>query len=147
MRWPCYVVPVYDVGDNNMNVPFVLNVTFAGIVAVQVWDSRQHNSQDFWVAYLLQSFQMNTWQDMDPNSELSSSVLGVTSGSDGGALIFLEIHQAHEGISDPLGAEQDTVVHEIGHAVGNGDDEPVSTNSVYEANYLNLIRSSIKPSS
>jgi hypothetical protein len=41
--------------------------------------------------------------------------------------------------------EQDTVVHELGHLVGNSSDEPVSNNSRYTEAYLKHIRSTPKP--
>ena len=147
---PAYVVPVYDVGDDNMNVPFVLNVAYnnAAIIAVQDWDSKSQNSPDFWVAYLLQSFQgQASDQDNDPNSEVST--LGATPVPAGGSVIFLEVHQIHEGVTNPIAEEQITVVHETGHAVGRSDDHPVTGNddqdSTFVGNYLAHIRSSNRP--
>ena len=144
---PAYVVPVYDVGDNNMNVPFVLNVADndAAIDATFDWDSRSANTPNFWVAYVLQAFQGPFIKDNDPNSGVFW--FGVMPGSGGGSLIFLELHQAHEGITNPLAEERDTVVHETGHAVGNSGQEDVTDfQSHFLATYLVNIRSSTRPS-
>ena len=143
---PAYVVPVYDVGDNNMNVPFVLNVRSGETVAAQDWDSRSPNAPDFWVAYLLESYQCQASdQDNDPDSE--DRTFGATPSSAGGSLIFLEVHQSHEGVGDPVGEEQDTVVHETGHAVGDSGQEDVTDfQSHFLATYLVNIRSSTRPS-
>jgi hypothetical protein len=133
-----------------MNVPFILNVVRdnAAISAVLDWDSQLLNAADFWVAYVLQAYQgQASDRDNDPNSEVSG--LGITRGNGGGSLIFLEAHQSHEGVGDPLAEEQLTVVHETGHAVGDSNDHPVTGNSDQDANfvanYLVHIRSAIKP--
>jgi hypothetical protein len=98
---PAYVRPVYDVGDNNMNVPFVLNVAdnSAAVIAVQDWDAKSQNAPDFWIAYVLESFQgQASDQDNDPNSEVAT--VGVTPFTAGGSLIFLEVRQPHEGVAN-----------------------------------------------
>ncbi len=144
---PAHVAPVYDVGDNNMNVPFILNVANndPAIIASFDWDTRSQNAPDYWIAYVLESYQgQASDQDNDPDSEIST--LGVTPGGGGGSLIFLELIQSHEGITDPVSEERDTVVHETGHAVGDSPDDPVTDgNSNFNANYLDQIRSSTRP--
>lgn len=148
---PAYVVPVYDVGDNNMSVPFVLNVAAddGTIILAQDWDSKSLNTPNYWVSYLLESFQGQAAnEDHDPNSELGT--LGITPSFAGGCLIFLDIHQGHEGVSNSQFEEQVTVVHETGHAVGNSGAHPVTGNddhdAIFVANYLAHIRSSPRPS-
>ena len=143
---PTYVVPVYDVGDNNMNVPFVRNVPedSAATLTIQRWNSRPQNASGFWVAYLLAGFQGQLSRDRDPDTELRT--LGDTVDPDGGSLIYLEIHQSHEGVGNPAAEEQDTVLHETGHAVARSPDEPVTDgSSTFNANYVNRIRSSPRP--
>ncbi|MEK6674392.1 MAG: hypothetical protein AABZ47_01910 [Planctomycetota bacterium] len=143
---PAYVVPVFDVGDNNMNVPFVGNVAANGpaIDATFDWDSRSANTPNFWVAYVLASFQSAFDKDNDPNSE--DRTLGATPLTSGGCLVFLEVHQGHEQSSNPVADEQDTAVHETGHAVGNSANEPVTDgNSNFKTNYLAHIRSATRP--
>jgi hypothetical protein len=148
---PAYVVPFYDVGDYNMNVPFAPNITAAEATATGVmdWDSQTVNAPDFWVAYLLTAFQHATIKDADATSEIQT--LGATQGGAGGSLVYREVHQIHEGISDPVREEQITVVHETGHAVGNSGVHPVTGNndqdSTFTSFYLNRIRSSSKPGS
>jgi hypothetical protein len=145
-----YVVPVYDVGDNDMNVPFVLNITAteAANTGTMDWDSQTANAADFWVVYLLAAFQHRTTEDADPDSE--TRTFGATPGTGGGSLIYLEVDQGHEGVSNPVAKEQITVVHESGHAVGDSGDHPVTTNSdqssTFVANYLVHIRASTRPS-
>lgn len=153
---PAYVVPVFDVGDSNMAVPFVLNVdnTNAAVSATFDWDSRALNSPDFWVAYILEAYQYTTVdKDADPDSE--GGTFGVTAlvgqsapFTGGGSLIYLEIHQIHEGTTNPTSEEQDTIIHETGHAVGNSRNEPVTDGLLrFTSLYLNEIRSSTKPAS
>jgi hypothetical protein len=115
---PAYVLPVFDVGDNNLSVPFILNAI--DIQDAYDWDSRSQNTTTFWVAYLLTAYQPYAVDDGDPNSEFSP--LGLTPSQEGGSLILLELHQLHEGIADPTTEERDTVVHESGHSAG--DDTP-----------------------
>ncbi|MEK6674389.1 MAG: hypothetical protein AABZ47_01895 [Planctomycetota bacterium] len=143
---PAYVVPVYDVGDNSMNVPFVANVPEDPVetLAIHRWDSRTQNAPDFWVAYLLEGLQSASRDDRDPNNEAFS--FGDTVNIAGGSLIYLEVHQPREGVGNPVAEERDTVVHETGHAVGRSTDEPVTDGaSNFKANYLNHIRSTTRP--
>jgi hypothetical protein len=157
-----YVLPVYDVGDYNMNVPFALNVQDTqGAFAAMDWDSRSQNATSFWVAYVLAGFQgprapgpQGPVADSDPNSETALGGATVPPPSQGGppgggSLVFLEGHQVHEGYANPISEEQITVVHESGHAVANNGDEPVTGNNnrdpTFTSKYLDLIRSSTKP--
>jgi len=66
-----------------------------------------------------------------------------------GSLIYIETNRdgAAENAADVAAFEQDTVVHEVGHAVGRSGDHPVTlfeeggALSRYTASYLNKIRS------
>jgi len=144
---PAYVVPVYDVGDNNMNVPFVLNLPNPNAVFdAQDWDSRSENAHGFWVAYILMGFQGTFLKDVDPDSEFPA--YGETVDPEGGSTIFIEVHGAHEGVANPVTEEQDSVAHETGHAVGDSGTEPVTDgNSNFFAEYLQHIRTSPRPRS
>jgi len=146
---PAYVVPAFDVGDNNPAVPFVLNVnaTVADVMAAFDWDSRALNAPDFWVAYLLEAYQHATGMDVDPDSE--GGVDGITTSMRGGSLIYLEVHQMHEGQANPIATEQDTVVHELSHVFGTPDlsGEPTDGNGNLTANSLKLIRDKNIPDS
>jgi len=141
-----YVLSVYDVGNSDMNVPFVLNVPEDGdaSLAIQRWDSKSQNAADFWVAYLLEGYQSWATNDDDPN--LEESDYADTIEFEGGSTTYVEIHQTHEGVADPAQEERDTVVHETAHAVGGSGDEPVTDgNSNLRAVYLDLIRSATRP--
>lgn len=161
-----YVVPVFDLGALNVTptTPFVANIqtlTLAGatnangIIGAQRWDTQQYNANDFWVAYLLGAFQADELLDADPAAE-ATRALGGTPNPVGGSLIFFELHQTHEGVANPTSAEQDTVDHEVAHALGNrsvpsgGDFENaccggVSSNGIYSPIYLDYIRRSVRP--
>jgi len=143
---PAYMVPVFDVGDNNLAVPFVLNrQSNVALSSLMDWDSRGLNSPDFWVTYLLEAYQGDTARgDYDPNGE--TAAFGTTPSMTGGSLIYLEVHQQHENTADPLAEEQDTVVHETGHTVGSSGDEPVTNGAArFLSAYLQLIRASTMP--
>jgi len=143
---PAYVVPVYDVGDNDANVPFVLNVADndAAIDAVLDWVSRSLNAPEFWVVYILQSFQGPApGEDADPDSE--ALTLGMTPSRTGGSLSFIET--IYDSTANPPGRLSNNVVHETGHAVADSADEPVTDGtSNFVANYLGLIRDNPSPS-
>ena len=154
-----YVETIFnDVGSSNNNVPFDLNVESSelrGLIQSQ-WESRVLNANDFWVVYLMGAFQGR--KDMDGDADSETSLSGVTaggpSGQAGGSLIYKEVNADYarrNGIPLSINAT-DTVVHEVGHALGKSGLEPVtrlgealSRPSVYRADYLNLIRSADKP--
>lgn len=168
-----YVKVLFDVGDSNDNVPFQLNIPTAGTVMTEGvthqqfydiiaanWTSRSFNATNFWVAYLLGAFQESVGTDHDPGSE--DTIVGGTprrqgfTQPGGGCFIFIESNaDAARDIPVVTRAvyEQDTVVHEIGHAVGarfthpvtGADSDPVGAYSRYTPVYINSIRSSEKP--
>jgi predicted Zn-dependent protease with MMP-like domain len=149
-----FVSVAFDVGDNNDEVPFILNVgsSNAAVVAAQDWDSKNDNSESFWVAYLLGAFQGPEDRDNDPSAE--SGTMGATPSDDtGGSLIYLEtiLDVSDERSWDASANERDTVVHEVGHAVGKRHDHPVTgwldEPSKYTENYLQSIRMVDKPAS
>jgi len=160
-----YVETFYDdVGTKNYNVPFIANIedstTAIDAVVESQWESEVFGAEDFWVAYLLGAFQGSMGHDGDPDGEFSNpgAHLGITSPH-GGSLIFRETLADYDRLpGHPTPKEPDTVVHEIGHAVGNiyavpgtgKDPWPLTLNSagqpsVYDPRTLNAIRSAKKP--
>jgi hypothetical protein len=108
--------------------------------------------------YLLGAFQDETFRDNDADPE--GATLGYTPPGVGGCLIYMETIRdvCLELGLDPIAKLRDTVVHEIGHAVGISGDHPVTefeprpggppTSGVmsrYTPEYINFIRSSTKP--
>ncbi len=117
-----YVVPDYETVKSNQEIPFVLNNTDFEIL--QHWDSAGDNQETFWIVYIVQAYQGAVTLDRDPDSE--SRLWGMSSAISGGAIVYLEVHLEHEGVGNPARQEQNTVIHEVGHAVGDSGDEPVT---------------------
>jgi len=146
-----FVSVAFDVGDNNDNVPFALNQTRPELVNSFDWDSKCENSTAYWVAYVLGAFQGDVGKDNDPLTE--NEVLGRTSTGYGGSAIYLETirDSSVQHDWDALRKEQDNVVHEVGHALAQSGEHPVTrfTNeeiySRYTDEYLKAIRESQKP--
>jgi uncharacterized repeat protein (TIGR01451 family) len=166
-----YVRALRDIDAYNTRpeAPFILNMPSrlnSHNRDAQRWDTASLNANDFWVAYVLGAFQPVRESDNDPDSE--NELWGETPGDGtGGSLIYLETCRdaALENGWNVQAAIQDTVVHEVGHAVANSNEEPVTgwdakyrdnirprgsnftppDASRYVERYLHLIRSSIKP--
>lgn len=149
-----YVQVLFYVGDNNDNVPFILNVAYfeEDVRDAQDWDSVGFNSADFWVTYILGACQGKREGDNDPDDE-TFLTLGVTSRY-GGSLIFIETikdYSREEGLNAAK-EEQGTVVHEVGHAVARSSQEPVTLFDQdqnlpirYTSEYIALIRTTTMP--
>jgi hypothetical protein len=141
-----FVEVAFDVGDSNDNTPFKanLNSVIPDMHDVRGWDSVTLNAVPYWVAYVLGAFQGPYANDNDPESE-TDVILGETDSTAGGCYIYIE------SIYDTGDSQADTVVHEVGHAVGNDCwTEPVTLRDqgqpcVYTDEYLDKIRSSRKP--
>lgn len=154
-----FVSVLYDVGDNNDLVDFDLNVEDEEHQGAADWDSMGRNSRTYWVAYLLGAHQGPVENDYDPDGEPDSHN-GSNNKISGGSLIYKETIYDKFG-SQAVLKERDTVVHELGHAVGDysAEDNPTTTNvhegptrwpdvpSRYSDAYLNAIRSNEKPRS
>lgn len=151
-----FVSVAFDVGDNNDEVPFVLNSSSTStdpeyFVNSFDWDSKPDNSNPYWVSYVLGGFQEGRSVDNDPDTE--NGVGGRTSLSNGGSIVYIETDRdyALEHGWNISQEQQDTVVHEVGHAVANSNTHPVTlllvngTFSRYTEEYLLRIRSSDKP--
>jgi hypothetical protein len=100
-------------------------------------DTAGQNSTAYWIAYLLAAFQGPKNRDNDFDDEVTvvepgtppkeSAIMGVTPLPLGIAIVYMETNRdvAREGGVNVALTEQDTVVHELGHLVGNSSDEPV----------------------
>lgn len=143
---------------NNNSVPFVLHASTSAndpnyFVNSFDWDSKSENSTGYWVAYVIGGFQGGAAEDNDP-AGMGTAILGLTSLGNGGSIVYLETNRdaAVENGQTIAFWEQDTVVHEVGHAVGNSSAHPVTqwevdgvTYSRYTEQYLKSIRTSDKP--
>jgi hypothetical protein len=140
---------------DNPNVPFDLNVEDTEFDSTLDWDTAPNNSNSWWVAYLLGGHQAERDTDNDPETEVPAT-LGETAVPTGGSIIYLEaIYDRSSDLGvNPFHNEEDTVVHEVGHAVAKrghgGPSEPnVTTWPAYPPRYtefwLDKIRSSVVP--
>lgn len=116
-----YVCPVFDVGDNNDFVPFVLNVpnTAGDKLASYDFDS-MHTEADngFWTVYLLGAYQGAADRDLD--NETGGMAGAVDDFNGVGASIYLETladDVRTRGLIAPCSTAA-TVAHEIGHLFG-----------------------------
>ena len=115
---PAYVLPVFDVGDNNDNVEFKLNATgysASDLRSLYDFDAQGTESDaNFWTVYLFGGYQGTTTTDDDPNSE--GCVLGVADDINGmGVIIFKEIFVSAEITPTIYVSERLVVDHEVGH--------------------------------
>jgi hypothetical protein len=123
-----YVRVLFVVGDSNNNVIFDANVHNDELVQIVAdnWTSRADNSETFWTVFILGAFQGRSNSDWDPGNEGAQA--GETVAVSGGSLIYLEANSDAAiwyGESVPVW-EQDTVVHEVGHAVAKFGGHPVT---------------------
>ncbi|HEX7184636.1 MAG TPA: hypothetical protein VF756_22620 [Thermoanaerobaculia bacterium] len=114
---PAYVRPIYDIGDNNDLVPFVLNVAKdapTAIIATYDFDSvGTEADDDFWTIYLLGAYQFIRREDMDPVTE-PVATLGIVDAINGrGASVYNEV--GREAATVVSGINAVTTAHEIGH--------------------------------
>jgi hypothetical protein len=116
-----YVCPVFDIGDNNDFVPFVLNTLPDSASKIATYDfdnmATEADSQ-FWTIYVLGAYQGDPDVDFDSEKE---GILGSVDDIGGvGASIFLE--PIGEGYRDgPLNIGCSTpgvLAHEVGHLFG-----------------------------
>lgn len=113
---PAYVRPIYDIGDNNDLVPFVLNVakdTAAARIATYDFDTVGTEADPaFWTVYLLGAYQYIRKEDADPDAEFLTSTLGVVDAINGrGASVYNEVVRE----TPVSGVNAITTAHEIGH--------------------------------
>jgi len=151
-----FVLPVFDVGDNNDNVPFQrhFNTTQERINAMD-WDSAGQNSTSFWVAYLLGGFEYSTGNDLDPGTQ--EAIAGTTFDPVGGSIIWMAVFadpdRPNAGTFTAQQEEREIVVHEIGHALADKathDDGPTDYPIIlsrYTEEYIKAIRENDKPRS
>jgi hypothetical protein len=140
-----YVAPVFDLGGTS-TVTFLLNVATGQSAAAQDWNSREQNTNDYWVAYLLGAFQGDRLRDADPNSERPAATFGVTSPL-GGSLVYFERHRESD-VTNPTDEERDTVVHEVAHVFDNVDvvgSRPTDGRGNLHPETINRIRMAPRP--
>lgn len=124
---PAYIRPIFDIGDNNNSVPFVLNnPTDATNWYNTVYDFdaiASEASTRFWTVYLLGAYQADSANDGDPVSD--PLILGKADalGPDGkGVCVFMEGASSHEVTSQAGSLIYNnatvTTAHEIGHLLG-----------------------------
>jgi hypothetical protein len=123
---PAYVRPIYDIPDNNGSVPFVLNTqseSGQGIRATFDFDNvASEDDDDFWTAYVLNSYQCDPRGDTDPLAEQNTNfvALAVTDALNGqGSALFLEMFAEYDGVLTPIDRPPYTVGHEFGHLFGS----------------------------
>lgn len=154
-----YIAVKFDVGDDNNNATFALNANESDVLDPQYitklldWDTRDMNSATYWVAYVLGGYQPEVDWDFDQDGELPVK-LGLTHSRGLGSIVFLETDRdlaKHQGW-DRVKTAQDTVAHEIGHALASTNVEPVmefevdlKTYGSYTEEYRKLIRSAVQP--
>ncbi|HYC00973.1 MAG TPA: transglutaminase-like domain-containing protein [Candidatus Limnocylindrales bacterium] len=113
-----YIRPLFDVGDDNSSVPFVLNTPDGAdeealLLGTYDFDQVATEADDeFWTVYLLGAYQMQTEEDADAEG---GGTLGQVDEIHGlGASVFLET--ARDVRLPGTGCTEDvTVVHEVGH--------------------------------
>jgi hypothetical protein len=119
---PAYVCPVFDVGDSNDVVPFVLHTPDSELEKIATYDFDAIGTEadpNFWTVYILGAYQFDTDQDNDPGGNLKKLVLGTVDALNGmGVSLF------HEAVADAARSKDhvdqnctDAVlaVHELGH--------------------------------
>ncbi len=125
---PAYVLPLADVGDNNSNVPFRLNLTCNPEKARKVFDfdeiATEANS-DFWTIYILGAYQAGTEEDLDPHSEPSTLGCAI---DDLGVLVFMET-LVDPDLANTSGEERVLIspalvtAHEVGHLFSGAHED------------------------
>ena len=134
---PSYIRPEYDWSKNNYNqdnIPFLLNINENENDLLPVIDqhrgSRNSESDNFWVAYILIAYQGNKAEDGDGDihtpgiarngftSDVVNDSQSVPAGCDG-AIFFIEVASDRERQGNPSDRPVlTTIAHEIGHQFG-----------------------------
>jgi len=139
---PAYVLPVFDVGDNNDNVEFKLNVKATEFQSTLDWDSKPYNVNTFWIGYVLGGYQYLSVKDYDPDGETATG--GVTDITYGGCIIFKETLQDTNPSFELIAVD-----HEIGHLLGGEHTDGALMRPEGDTEFspitLNRIRSIVKP--
>ncbi|HEY9403355.1 MAG TPA: hypothetical protein VIQ24_11880 [Pyrinomonadaceae bacterium] len=112
-----YVRPIYDIGDNNDFVSFVLNspTAAAGLRATYDFDTVGTAADaGFWTVYLLSAYQSEAAADADPSTE--GAILGQVDDINGqGANVYNEVLRPGELTITAAVNNAATTAHEIGH--------------------------------
>jgi hypothetical protein len=171
---PAYVVPLIDGGGNFNNIKqsiaFSANVDSTTHTSVNAelnktgaFESEGNRSSDYWIAYIITTYQVEPAKDYDPDGTGEWGPQGVNGGGASfrrGALLFREslrdysrqMSVSSAGMSD---LERRAVVHEIGHQFGCADqtggiydyslEYDLSADPVFLPLHLNIIRSIPSP--
>ena len=132
---PAYILPVLDGGGGaaeTIDLMPAANLP-SGPPMFQFWKrgSAGHETDVFWVVYVMSAYQYTEWKDRDPEPDAEDGVLGVATGADiafdnsgtievggHGAAIFLEAVRDLDGPDTTGDVERATVAHEVGHQFG-----------------------------
>jgi len=143
-----YIMPSYYWASedefNDTDATFILNVPDVDMDITQAVNQKRNSinleSNEFWIAYLLFSYQGALIEDLDPISDAGNAGIGtaslLTDGSINGgpvsippgsvgSLIYLEINRDFDLLYDEnVAVRKTTIPHEIGHQFGiKGDDD------------------------
>jgi hypothetical protein len=157
---PAYVRPVYDL-TGSREAPFNRNIVAdpPNEARDQLTAGRDSTSRnDFWTVYIQGAFQEDARRDQDPISE-TDLIAGWTPDFDyRGALIFVEaIRDAVASVGGGSALQADiiriTVLHEVGHQFGLGDNTGGvmnqgvinPTQAVFTNDHLHQIRTKLNP--
>jgi len=130
---PAYIVPLFDTGKNNSNVPFVLN-SEDGDINNQIKSGKGvvDSTNRYWVVTILNAYQPNTKEDNDPNKE--GTYRGWARRAVGVHGVFMATESIRDWIATPAADEggnnndpasagrqtryQEILNHEVGHLFG-----------------------------
>ena len=171
---PAFIFPFVDGGGNSSNnkqtIGFSVNVDGTSHAALDsefnlpgAFESQGNRATNYWIAYIMTTYQAQTAKDYDPNISSEWGPQGVNGGGTSyrrGALLFREslrdyCQQVSVNAAVMADFERRAVVHEIGHQFGCDDNtggiydygleyDP-NADPVFFPIQLNIIRSTINP--
>lgn len=125
-----FVLPVFDVGDNNSEVRFIPNMKDVLSHDVEDFDAVATEASDlFWTVHLLGAYQAGTDWDGDPDRE--GAILGNVDAINGrGATLYLE--SMREFPVTAVSSEAITVAHQVGHLFGGLHNDCTASHRIIE---------------
>jgi hypothetical protein len=171
---PAYVVPIVDGGGDTNNIKqtiaFNANVDATTHAAIDTelnkfgaFESEGNRAGNYWIAYIMTTYQAQTAKDYDPDGTNEWGAQGVNGGGTSGrrgALLFRESlrdysQQMSVSSSGMADLERRAVVHEIGHQFGCADNTggiydygleyDLSADPVFLPIHLDIIRKTTNP--